>query len=155
MTASVGAGTSDSEGTSQSAFDSTVGHGTYDVGSASVNVRAGRRKYVLLTQQATRFASVGLLGGVLRSRRESKSQNFLDDTRSSSWNAGVFGELGAAYLIVPNVSLGVIGSVEGRFTRTLGTSTYMEQGVAYSQSSKANSYSVSTEILSAVLTVYF
>jgi len=67
----------------------------------------------------------------------------------------VFGELGATYLIIPHVSLGVIASVDARFARTRSYSVQAYSFGVASNNSTSRGYSLDTELLSVVATVYF
>ncbi len=63
-----------------------------------VNLRAGPRKYRPLVQGVAAYVGTGLIGGYSWSERS--------DSWRRGWNAGVFGELGAAYFVTRRLSLG-------------------------------------------------
>jgi hypothetical protein len=89
-----------------------LGGGTRTESSTQVDAfaRIGLRQY-RTTQGALRpFTSGGLLGGTSRA----------DGSRS--WAAGIFAELGAAYLFSPHVSLGASGGLRASYGETRGDS---------------------------------
>jgi hypothetical protein len=155
LTAAVAATTGGGDGQASVPYDTTLRRTDNDIETIGFSGRAGRRRYRSLTRQAVSFTSAGLLGGVARGHRTDSGGGYDQKTRTMQWNAGLFGELGAAFLIVPNVSLGVIGSVDARFSRSRVTDIHTQNEFRYTNSTNSDSFNVSTEILSAVLTVYF
>ncbi|HKG92433.1 MAG TPA: hypothetical protein VKA84_11095 [Gemmatimonadaceae bacterium] len=71
--------------------------------SASANLRVGQRRYVPLAAHAVRFASAGLIGSWSHERQERVFQTL----RQTQWEVGLFGDLGASYLLTPHLSLGL------------------------------------------------
>jgi hypothetical protein len=155
FTADVSLNAGDSEGTENNTQETTDESDKSRRGA--VSVRTGYRRYKPVAMHAGSFFTVGVLGGAMRAKtnRDLSYGDGTDVGRSASWNLGVFGELGATYLIIPNVSLGVIASVDTRYTR--GWSNYERKYFdrTYRGQGTSRGISVDTELLSVVATVYF
>jgi hypothetical protein len=118
-----------------------------------VSIRLGRRAYHPLALHAGGFYSLGITGGGGWSRNTERFTvsppipgTGSQKVSSSEWHGGVFGELGASYLIIDHVSLGMITSIEGVYTATRTTGSQQRRG---------HILSLSTDVLSIVATVYF
>jgi hypothetical protein len=121
--------------------------------ASHVSMRLGRRVYHPLAYHAGGFYSLGITGGGGWSR---DTQSFTisppvpgtgsQQVSSSEWHGGVFAEIGASYLIIDHVSLGMITSIESVYTATRITGNQQRHG---------HILSLSTDVLSIVATVYF
>ncbi len=87
----------------------------------------GKRFYQASRHKVRSFQSIGVIGSY-----EDLKQTFSGNVfRTSSWSAGLLGELGAGYWITPNLSLGGTASVSaGRLHRRTenGTDEVKENG---------------------------
>ena len=70
----------------------------------------------------------------------------LGDHRNGRTSARTFGEIGATYLIIEHVSLGMITSLEGVYSATRASG---------SEERKGHAVSLSSDVLSIVATVHF
>lgn len=100
LDASLGASWSDIE----SPFDDDIRRSVF------VRLRAGPRRYRPIATGSAAYLGMGLTGsyGWLAS----------DDTRAHTWDAGVFGELGAVYFVTRRLSLGAQVEVSGSFAES-------------------------------------
>lgn len=90
------------------------------VSNASVDSRIGRRFYQGRGKSVVSFQTVGALGGYTHNCNESTAP-VVAGFCSNGWRAGVFGELGAAYLITRRFSVGGTAAVAFTYQRTKTT----------------------------------
>jgi hypothetical protein len=110
--------------------------------SGSVRLRVGQRNFKPLgnsTQFFTTFGGVVLAGGA-KDRGSLAGNNW-------SWGAGVFGELGANYMLTSHIGFGAAAGLQV---------TYNQSGYdATSVSSSAKGVSISGALLSLQIGIYF
>jgi hypothetical protein len=110
----------------------------------NVIVRAGRRFYQARSTKVVTYQSLGLLGGAFRSDRI-LAVGFTTEGRGTAF--GMFGDLGAAYAITPNLTIGFTGTLEAAYVKSRSDSP--------GGTSKSAGYSASAPSLSFVATIYF
>jgi hypothetical protein len=76
--------------------------------SVFVSLRAGPRRYRPIATGSAAYLGMGLRGAY--------GWDASDDDRVEFWNAGVYGELGAAYLVTRRLSLGAQVQIDAGFT---------------------------------------
>jgi hypothetical protein len=101
LDASVGASWSDIE----SSFSAE-----HSARSVFARARAGPRRYRPIATGSAAYLGMGLTG--------SYGWATSDDTRAHTWDAGVFGELGAVYFVTRRLSLGAQVEVSGSFSES-------------------------------------
>ena len=120
-------------------FDTTSGDDEY----LNVIVRAGRRFYQARGTKVVTYQSVGFLGGASRSDRV--FPGFTSEERSSVF--GLFGDMGAAYALTPNLTIGFTGTLDAWYQKC--KSDNPNGGL------ESAGYSVSAPSLRFVATIYF
>jgi hypothetical protein len=78
---------------------------------ATVDIRLGVRQH-RLGRRVIPFYSLGILGGFSHLTSVAAGFSGVDD---NGWSAGVFGDVGAAYMITPNLALGATGTLTLRY----------------------------------------
>jgi hypothetical protein len=112
----------------------------------SIGPRLGLRFYGVRNAEIAGFESVGLSGGYVHSCRWSSFLAF--SACSNGWSAGVFGELGGAYLLTPHLSIGATASLTFTYQRTTGRDSRSGRSSFWS-------YSGGFQGLSLLTTLYF
>jgi hypothetical protein len=107
-------------------------------------VRAGRRFYQARGAKVVTYQSAGLLGGAFRSDRA--SPGFTAEERRSVF--GLFGDVGAAYAITPNLTIGFTGTLDAWYETS-------KRGSSFGSTSESTGFSVSAPSLRFVATIYF
>ena len=82
--------------------------------NAGVNARLGRRFYQGRGKSVVSFQTVGALGGYSHS---CEASGFSPTVCDNGWSAGVFAELGGAYLLTQRFSIGGTASVAFSYQR--------------------------------------
>jgi hypothetical protein len=91
---------------------------------ANVALRLGRRFYQGRGRSVVSFQTLGVLGGFVHDCGGSQGGgSFSGSSCNNGWTAGVFGELGAAYLITPRFSIGGAATVSFDYQRTTGSAS--------------------------------
>jgi hypothetical protein len=114
--------------------------------SAVVSARLGRRFYQARGKAVASFQSVGALGGF--THHCAGSSSFFGNGCSNGWNAGVFGELGGAYLLTPRFSVGGSAAVSFSYQRTHSKDSSGVSGTNWA-------YDVSIQSLTFMAAIYF
>jgi hypothetical protein len=83
---------------------------THTQTAESFSLRLGRRFYQARGHEVVSYQTVGISGGVSRFCSHDSLAGLNNSDCSTGWLAGVFGELGAQYLLTPRLSIG------GQFT---------------------------------------
>jgi hypothetical protein len=112
----------------------------------SIGPRLGLRFYHVRNRQIAGFESVGLSGGYVHSCRQSTFLAF--SGCSNGWSAGMFGELGGAYLLTPHLSIGATASLAFTYQRTTTRDSRSGRSSFWS-------YSGGFQGLSVLTTLYF
>jgi hypothetical protein len=115
--------------------------------NADVNARIGRRFYQTHGKAVVSFQTLGAVGGFTHRCAEDTPPTV--GSCANGWTAGVFGELGAAYLVTRRFSIGGAGTLGFSYERT--TFKAVGAGVV----SREWSYQASIQGLSFAATVYF
>lgn len=100
------------------------------VSSTALGLRAGLRGYRALSSRATGFGSLGLTFGTLGGTLE--DPDLPDEVERSGTSFGGFAELGGAYMVTPNISLGAsfgASLVRREVEETLQEASYTENGM--------------------------
>jgi hypothetical protein len=95
--------------------DTTI---TYSSSQARVAVRVGRRFYRGVGGPVASFGGVGVTGGY---DHVASYQPGGPGSSGNGWNAGAFAELGAAYFVTDQLSVGATGSVAFSYGRSTTT----------------------------------
>jgi hypothetical protein len=74
--------------------------------AATLTLRLGRRFYQSRGHEVVSYQTVGITGGVNRFCSHDTLVGFANSSCSTGWAAGIFGELGAQYLLTPRLSIG-------------------------------------------------
>lgn len=112
----------------------------------SIGPRLGLRFYHVRKREIAGFESVGVSGGYVHSCRRSTFLAY--SACSNGWSAGVFGELGGAYLLTPHLSIGATASLAFTYQRTSGMDSRSGRSTFWS-------YSGGLQGLSLLTTLYF
>jgi hypothetical protein len=84
-----------------------------------------------------------VLGGGVRGGYDKSPSN------SHNWTAGIYGELGAVYFIVPHVSLGAVGEVHANYVKST-----QDGGVAFGDLETTRTQ-FGASLVRVLLSVYF
>lgn len=100
---------------------------SYDSDFSAVRLRIGRRWYRSLGSRVLQYASLGPAVSYDRANYATPanpSANY--DGDASVWSAGVFGELGAGWLVTPQLSLGAVWGGSASYTRRTAEVTVLQ-----------------------------
>ena len=88
--------------------------------AATFSLRLGRRFYQPRGHEVVSYQSLGITGGANRFCSHDSFGGTTNSNCSTGWTAGVFGELGAQYLLTPRLSIGgqFNAAVSYQFTRS-------------------------------------
>jgi hypothetical protein len=82
--------------------------------TANISARVGRRFYQGRGKAVASFQTVGVLSGF---NHQCGGSTLGGTTCDKGWTGGAFGELGAAYLVTPRLSIGGTAGVQFSYTR--------------------------------------
>jgi len=119
--------------------------GTENTRAGSVTLRLGTRHYASMGKSTALFTTFGVLasGG-----SGSVSNSVGGSGKNSVFGTGVFGELGANYMITHHFSLGAAAGIQAIYQSNWGSD-------AFGASSTGHAFAVSGALLSLTLGVYF
>jgi hypothetical protein len=123
-----------------------LGSGTGDEDFLNASVRVGRRFYQARTAKVVSYQSLGVLGDLFkRTISVSPTQSFKDRGNG----VGAFGELGAAYTITENLSIGLTATAQAAYA------TSKSEEDPSGRSRKSSGFTVSAPTMMFVATIYF
>jgi hypothetical protein len=113
--------------------------------STFVSLRTGPRRYRPLGRSVASFVGAGLLGSYAWQELSAA------DRRETTWQAGLYGELGAAYFVTDRLSLGAQASVDATYG---GSRTVIDLELLSSESSEQR-WQLSTSRVRIIGGLYF
>ena len=112
---------------------------------ANATLRVGPRYYTARGTRLVSFAGVGVIGGFTHYADGEEGGSAWE---RNGWTAGVFGDLGATYLVSPRLGLGGTATLSAAYSR------WTSRGSGGARSRRWN-YRITGPALSLVATLYF